>query len=218
MAEVQKSPQQMPMLLSPEPKLESTPANSLDNEVHDKPQDVQETPALIQGVEGAESTQAHLVKYHPVSEPGFFRRMWRKWLGHKDGALEEKSGTTSTNPPEKLKCKEDLSSTMQQVESVIQTPFSSSSNETGTNNNNLKTTIADNEKSRKSTSFLDQIMRFWRGSEISDDISETLKEKPDQIEPDSENGIFVKESFWNEVKAFIHSPDGVVVVIQSTTR
>lgn len=218
LAEVQKSPQQMPVILSPEPKLETTPANSQDNNVHDKPQEVQESPALIQGVEGAESTQAHLVKYYPVSEPGFFRKMWRKWFGHEDGALQEKSGTTSTISPEKLECKEDLNSTMQQVESVIQTPFSSSSNETGTNDINLKTAIADNEKSRKSTSFLNQIMRFWRGSAISDDISETLKEIPDQIEPDSENGIFGKESFWNEVQAFIGSPDGLVVVNLSKTR
>lgn len=217
--EVQTAPQQLPVLLSHEPKLESTPSNSQDNKVHDDPKEVPETPALIQGVERAESTQAHLAKYHPVSEPGFFRRLWRKWFGHDDVSLEEKSGTASTISPEKLKSKEeDLNSTIQQVDSVIKTPFSSSSNETGTNNNKLKTTIADNEKSRKNSSFLSQIMRFWRGSVVSDDINETLKEKPDQIELDSENGMFVKQSFWNEVKAFIDTPEGAAVVRQSTTR
>lgn len=220
LVEDQKSSQQTQVTASTEPKLTSlvSPSEKLGKEkVQEQAGEVHQPPALVQVLEKAESTETGLHDYSPVSELGFFNKLWRKWLGHTDSGLGEKVDSESvTFSPQMLKSEENgAKSEVQHVESMSPTPFSPSSTEAMVESNKLRTSEADEEKSKRSSGFLSQLLKFWKGS-TSDNISEELKGKTEKNE--LYYGIFAKEFFWEELKAFIDTPGGAAVVVQSSTR
>uniref|UniRef100_A0A5B7B662 HTH OST-type domain-containing protein n=1 Tax=Davidia involucrata TaxID=16924 RepID=A0A5B7B662_DAVIN len=191
---------------------------------------VQEPPPLVEKVNNADVTESHLhpVEEHDsVSEVGFFKRIWRKWFGGIDGGSGKKScsipekSSTSHGSTESTRTEDNCVKTSQSADPVSRASFCSSSNEAVTDDKTVGSSEAHGDKSSKGSGFFSQIMswsKFWRGQN-SDYSNEQSSEKSNQITIDSgKHEIVLKESFWNDVEAFIDTPNCSVLVSQSRTR
>ncbi|KAL7254660.1 hypothetical protein ACSBR1_008920 [Camellia fascicularis] len=192
---------------------------------------LQENAPVAEKVSNAEVTEKHL---HPVkecnstSEMASFRKWWRKLLFGEDVGSDKKSasipGKTSTSGghTENSKTQEKCAKPpCQRTDPAGSTSFSSSSNLvmdgiTGGGE-------AYGDKSSRDPGFFTQIIswcKFWRKSPNSENLIEQSSEKLNQLTVDSgKHELFLKDSFWNEMEAFIHTPpNGSILVLQSRSR
>ncbi|KAA8546971.1 hypothetical protein F0562_003400 [Nyssa sinensis] len=211
--------------LSPELNVKEPPTK-----IQEPQTEVQDPPPLVEKINNTEVTESHL---HPseeqttISEVEFFKRIWREWFGDKDGGSEKKScsvterNSTSHGSTEITNSEENCVKTSQSAHLVSPASFSSSCNEAVMDDKTAGSSEAYNDKSGKGPGFFSQILswcKFW-SSPNSDHPSEQPSEKLNQITIDSgKHEIFLKESLWNDMEAFIDTPSCSVLVLQSRTR
>ncbi|KAK2999463.1 hypothetical protein RJ639_022599 [Escallonia herrerae] len=162
----------------------------------DKAPKVPDPPPIFDNMSKAEAMGSHMHpvdNQEPISEVGFFSRVWRKWFGGKDSSSEQK---TCGKP-------ENCSMLSQKPEKSKET--------------NEK--FVKSAPSRADQEIINWC-KFWRSREMRENPSEEEESrKGNQIDIDAEKQeIFTRESFWNDVASFIQAPKGSNLVFQSRTR
>ncbi|KAA8530997.1 hypothetical protein F0562_005712 [Nyssa sinensis] len=208
---------------SPEPSVKEPP-----KKLQEQQTELQEPPPLVEKVNNADVTESHL---HPleehgsISEVGFFKWIWRKWFGAVDGGSEKKSCNKAGNSSMSHGSTESTrteDSCLKSIQSADQpASFCSSGNEAVTDDKTAGSYEAYGDKSSRGPGFYSQITswcKFWR-RQNSDYSKEQSSEKLNQTTIDSgKHEIFLKESFWNNMEAFIDTPNFSVLVSQFRTR
>ncbi|KAK3024933.1 hypothetical protein RJ639_042937 [Escallonia herrerae] len=161
----------------------------------DKAPKVPDPPPIFDNMSKAEAMGSHMHpmdNQEPISEVGFFSRVWRKWFGGKDSSSEQK---TCGKP-------ENCSMLSQKPEK---------SKETNEKFVKSAPSCADQE--------IINWCKFWRSREMRENPSEEEESrKGNQIDIDAEKQeIFTRESFWNDVASFIQAPKGSNLIFQSRT-
>lgn len=227
--DIQKPHRVMPVSPSSEPnsKSSSVGLQEATTEVQEPPREVQGSPALDQVVDNTKATESrllHLVEHSPESELGFFKRMRRKWFGHKNNAPEEKTSRASNMiSDEKMTTKrEDMRLTVESVESVGLNS-SSVTNDVAISDSNISGSCeATDDKYGKGSGFFSQIMRKLRflGSSVQSDASgEESSAKMNKTElVCDKNEILAKKSFWDDLQMFLDTPKASATISQSMTR
>ncbi|XP_027079387.1 uncharacterized protein [Coffea arabica] len=220
----------VPPLNEPELKSASVTPEDATTEVQEQPREVQESSALVQAADNTKATesQLHLVVHRPESELknklGFFRRICRIWYGPSYDSPDEKLSSTSDGIlDEKKKAKgEHVQSRVESVESVCPDSLATTRIETIPDGNISSSSSPTNDRSRKSSGFFGQLLsmlRIWENSEQPDDSGGESSEKMNDTKlACNKNGIFVKESFWDDLKTFLGTGNASAIVLQSKTR
>lgn len=187
-----------------------------------------------------------VVEQDSASEVGFFKSVWRKCFGNRDGGFTNKSQSipeicstsgvsseeksqdtaeycsTSVNGSKMAKVEDKCAkSTSQDANPICQVPYSSASNESAMDSKTATGSEASGDKLRTNPGFFNRIVnwcKFWR-SDPKSELSDQSKEKLDQIISRSgKHELFSKDSFWSEMESFMDTPNGSVIVSQSRTR
>ncbi|CBI37626.3 unnamed protein product, partial [Vitis vinifera] len=186
----------------------------------------------------AETTNAHAAEEHlsPVegpessSEVGFFKKIWRKWFSSKDGGFEKESNRipekcgTCDDSSEKIKSEEKCMDSKSQQADPIEMVSISSSNDDGSflDKKSTRSSETYDDKSIASSNFFNKVAnwcKFWRASPQSDVLSDQSWERLNQINSHSEkHDCFSEDSLWSDIKSFMATPKGSVLVSQSRTR
>ncbi|KAL0349613.1 UNVERIFIED_CONTAM: hypothetical protein Sradi_4110500 [Sesamum radiatum] len=193
--------------------------------LQEKPKQVDVASPVVEIKESSEKHKNQVVVPNELSsapEIGIFRRIRMWWFGSEDTnsskrnrrKRDEKS-TGKDNIEEKtlIKC--------QSAESANPAMFSPSSHEALVDGKIARSSDAVTDISSQGSSFFNQStswFKLWSPSE-SDDKVEKNGEKVDQVKVTLEQPeIFLKESFWKELKSFIDTPEGTAAVLESRTR
>lgn len=198
----------------------------------DSQMEVAETLPLAERVNNANETDNHLHSsegYNSKSEVGFFRRMWQKWFAGADvgsdntssGIIEKRTSGESAEKPQTEE--KSVKSTCQTTDPVGPASFSSSHKEAVLDVKLVRGDEVPGELSSRDPHFFNQIInwcKFWRKSPESESSSKQSSENLNQVTIDSgKHEVFMKESFWKEMEAFIDTPpNGSVLVLQSKSR
>ncbi|KAK3032190.1 hypothetical protein RJ639_035902 [Escallonia herrerae] len=200
----------------------------------DKAPKVPDPPPIFDNMRKAEATGSHMQpmdNQEPISELGFFSRVWRKWFGGKDSSSEQKTCGKPENcsmlsqKPEKSKetnekCVKSAASCADPGGPVS---FPTYRNENINDENIIRNSELNGGKSEEGPGYFSQIInwcKFWRSREKGENPSEEEESrKGNQIDIDAEKQeIFTRESFWNDVASFIEAPKGSNLIFQSRTR
>lgn len=216
-------------MLPPTPEVNAKePSKKLD----ESQMKVPETPPLAERGNNANETDNHLHSsegYNSKPEVGFFKMMWRKWFAGADAGSENTSSgiqekRTSGESTEKPQTEEkSVKSTCQTTDPVGPASFSSSHKEAVMDDKIVGGGEAQGELSSRNPHFLKQIIswcKFWRKSPESESSSKQSSENLNQVTINSgKHELFLKESFWKEMEAYIDTPpNGSVLVLQSKNR
>lgn len=212
-------------MLPPTPALN---ANEPPRKSEQSQMKAQETTPLAEKVNNADETDNHLHPsegYASKAEVGFFKRMWQKWFAGEDFGSEKTSSSiqekrTSGESAEKPQTEEKgVKSTGQSTDPVGPASFSSSKKEAVMDDEVIGGGEAQGELSSRDPPFFKRIIswcKFWRKCPDSENSSEDLN--PVTIDS-GKHEVFLKESFWKEMEAFIDTPpNGSVHVLQSRSR
>ncbi|CAK9140147.1 unnamed protein product [Ilex paraguariensis] len=193
--------------------------------VQEPPKTVQETAPLGEVINYAKAAEDHS---HPVQEHdslpkvGFVKRIWRIFFRGRYDVSDKKSGSQPENcSAEKMRTGEKcVNSASQSAESIGAASFSSVSNASVMDEKiNVETSC---DKSIRSPIFRNQIWsscKFWKTTSDSNHSDEHYREHVNQTESDSQKlEVFSKESFWNDLEAFMDTPEGSDLFLQSKTR
>jgi hypothetical protein len=144
-----------------------------------------------------------VVEHDSASEVGFFKRVWRKCFGNRDGGFENKSQSipeicsstsgvssegkskdtaeyysTSVNGSKTAKVEDkSATSTIQDANPICQVPYSSASNESAMDSKTATGSEASGDKLRTNTGFFNRIVnwcKFWRSDPKSEVLSSEL--------------------------------------------
>ncbi|KAL0333016.1 UNVERIFIED_CONTAM: hypothetical protein Scaly_2203100 [Sesamum calycinum] len=187
--------------------------------LQEKPKQVDVASPVVEIKESSEKHKNQVVVPNELSsapEIGIFRRIRMWWFGSEDTnsskrncrKRDEKS-TGKDNIEEKtlIKC--------QSAESANPAMFSPSSHEALVDGKIARSSDAVTDISSQGSSFFNQStswFKLWSPSE-SDDKVEKNGETVDQVKVTLEQPeIFLKESFWKELKSFIDTPEGTAAV------
>ncbi|XP_052189566.1 uncharacterized protein LOC127799512 isoform X2 [Diospyros lotus] len=181
-----------------------------------------EPPPLSEKVNNAKKTEKHLHLIEDCSstcDEGFFTRMWRKWFAEKDG-VPEKISTSSSESDVSTKA-EVARPTSQNTDPADPASLSPSNSKT-TMNKVDRDDEPYGDKSSRHTGFWKQIRSwcvFWRKSNFENSREQSV-DKLNHVPIDcGKDGLFLQESFWKEMEAFINTPpNGSILVLQSRSR
>jgi hypothetical protein len=195
-------------------------------------------------------SEGHLtpvVEQDSVAEVGFFKRVWRKCFGNRDGGFKNKSqsipeicSTSGVSSEEKSQdtavyCSTSVNgskmekvddkcakSASQDANPICQVPYSSASNESAMDSQNATDSEASGDKLRINPGLFNRVVnwcKFWRSDPKSEILSDQSREKLDHIISQSgKHELFSKDSFWTEMESFMDTPNGSIIVSQSRTR
>ncbi|KAI8535921.1 hypothetical protein RHMOL_Rhmol10G0213100 [Rhododendron molle] len=216
-------------MLPPTPEVNAKEPSKISEESQMK---VPETPPLAERGNNANETDNHLHSsegYNSKPEVGFFKMMWRKWFAGADagsentssGIQEKRTPGESTEKPQTEE--KSVKSICQTTDLVGPASFSSSHKEAVMDDKLVGGDEAQGELSSRDPHFFKQIIswcKFWRKSRESESSSKQSSENLNQVTIDSgKHEVFLKESFWKEMEAYIDTPpNGSVLVLQSKSR
>ncbi|XP_031264225.1 uncharacterized protein LOC116122522 [Pistacia vera] len=171
------------------------------------------------------------------SEVGFFRKIWCRWFGGKDGASEIKSQNipekcsdsgdisekTSHSYPEKSCINSDNFEKIKVNEKSMRSP-SQDAYPVGSSeeNKSARSTEPPDDNYTPRTGVLKRIINWCKFQSSSQDTDTSVDpSNKRQIEINSNSHrheVFMKDSFWSDMESFMDSPRGSVIVTQSRTR
>ncbi|XAR62322.1 hypothetical protein NMG60_11017045 [Bertholletia excelsa] len=173
-------------------------------------------------IEATEKSLSSVEECNSASEVGFLKRMWRKWFSVKSDCPEMENSSSLTSSGNKKTPEKYEKSTCQKTDPVAEASFPSSTNKATMDEKVAGGDEAYGDRCRDN-GFFNQIMswcRFWRKRPISESSSANSSEKINQGPISSgQHQLFFKESFWDEMEAFINKPtSGSFLVLQSRSR
>lgn len=219
--------------------LSSEKENVINAEVQEPLKKVQQPPPMDKNVSSPVAVQEdepHVLKQDPVNEVVFFKKIWIRWFGRKNGDSDIKS----QHIPEKCSDSGDISQKISKKrpekplaygdgekkkveEKNIRSPTQDDDlAESVQGKKTAKSAHACGEKSTMSAGVLSQIVnwcKFRRSRPDSDSLSDLSSEKLNQTNSNAQkHAVFLKDSFWSNMESFMESPRGSVIVSQSRTR
>lgn len=192
-----------------------------------KPAGVQEPEGNLSPVEEKDSS----------SEVGFFRKIWYRCFGGRDGVSEIKSQNipekcsdsgdisekTSHNYPEKSCINSDnfekIKVNKKSMRSPSQDAYPAGSSE---ENKSARSTEPSDDNYIPRTGVLKRIInwcKFQSSSQDTDTSVDPSSKRQIEINSNShKHEVFMKDSFWSDMESFMDSLIGSVIVAQSRTR
>jgi hypothetical protein len=205
------------------------------------PKQIEQPPAVAEKVE---MVNAKVIKDHlpavkePVSasEMGFFRKFWRRLFGGKDddsmlesdNALVESPGDSVVKKNEYTleECDPSGESPQEKVEKkIVKTPTQGDDlvhpivEPTSENKTAIRSEL-HGEMPKKSPGLFKRILNWCKlQGNSSDTSSDQPTEIPEQINSHAgKTEVFSEHSFWREMKSFIDTKKGSLLISQSRTR
>lgn len=164
-----------------------------------------------------------------LSEVSFFKKIWRKWFRRSDGDFDKESNRipekcgACDDSSEKVKYEERCMDSKSQQADPIERASSSLSNDESFEERKITMSSEKNDdESPASSNFFNKVRNwcnFWRASPKSDVLSDQSRERLNEIKSHSEkHDCFSEDSFWSDIKSFLATSKGSVLVSRSRTR
>lgn len=231
----------------PDEKVETVIGGAADRMASDL--NVKDTMEKVETVNNTQESESHLhavVRQDSPSEVGYFKRVWRRWIGNdNDGSKSDKgqekhstsgngSGNKSQPMPEKHSISDDSNAKRKDEENHLKSasqifyqacPLSSSSSHIKSSPPDNRTTIGaevnDNMSCTRPGIFNGIVSWYksWRSTPSSDKLSDHACDRLNlAIDRSEEHELFSKDSFWSDMESFVDSPKGSLIVSESRTR
>lgn len=188
---------------------------------------------------GEQKTKGNLLsveKQDSASKVGFFRKIWRRCFGSKDGISEIKcqnipqkvsdsgdiSEKTSHNYPENSCINGDKFEKIKVDEKSMRTPSQDGFPVGSAEKKSARSTEPSDDNYTPRPGALTRIINWFKFQRSSQDTARSIdpsSERPIKIHINShKHEVFMKDSFWSDMESFLDSPRGSVIVTQSRTR